>query len=117
MTSRYKALDKSVRVFKSGQELNIVNFEAPRKQAKDKTNLINRIVKFANMKSKKMTKSPRYKNNRIQLQLLYESGKYISTSFFNIGDVMDFNYESYDDTDIEDFGKLISFNLSFMKVE
>ena len=111
MSTKFKVVDSDTKRFKSGQQINIVQFKAPKRKNQDI--LKNSIIKYANMKSSKMKKSKKFRNNRIQIQLKYESGKYISTRFFDVGDDLIFTYDEYDEQEIQDFGRIKSFNITF----
>lgn len=114
MTSKYKVIDTSTKTFKSGQKINIVNFKAPK--SKNQAKLKESILKYANMKSTKMKDNKKFKNNRVQIQLKYESGKYMSTRFFEVGEDMIFTYDDYDEQELQDFGRIVSFNITFGKI-
>ena len=111
MSAKFKVIDSETKTFKSGQNINTVRFKAPKIKQQDK--LKDKIMRFVNNKSSKMKKSKKFRNNRIQIQLKYESGKFVSTRFFDVGDDLIFTYDEYDDQEIQDFGRIKSFNITF----
>lgn len=113
MSSKFKVIDTDTRTFKSGQEVNTIQFKAPKRKKQEK--LKDSIMSFVNSKSSKMKKLKKFRNNRIQVQLKYESGKYVSTRFFDVGDDLIFTYDEYDEQEIQDFGRIKSFKVTFGK--
>jgi hypothetical protein len=77
--------------------------------------LTKEILEFANNKSQNMRKSKKFKKSKISVAIEYQYGKYISTSFVNAGDDIEFNdYEDYEDQEINDFGNIISFTVQLI---
>lgn len=111
MTTTFKVIDSDTKTFKSGQDVNIVRFKAPKRKNQEK--LKEAIMKFANSKSSKMKKNKKFKDNRISIQLKYESGKYVSTKFYDVGNDLEFTFDEYDEQELRDFGRIESFNVTF----
>jgi hypothetical protein len=69
-------------------------------------------LEFANYKSKNMIKSKKFKKSKISVAIQFEFGKYISTSFVNSGENVEFaEFDDYDDQEIQDYGSIKSFSI------
>ena len=107
------------RVFKNGEELNIVSYNVPRISKKYQNgNMTADIMEFVNYKSKQMAKSDRFKNGRIGVAIEYEGtkkSKWTSTSYVSVGDSVTLEgWEDYnDDVDDEGYGDIISFQIQY----
>ena len=103
-----------VKEFKSGEEMNIVSFNTPKITKKNTNDKVEEdILKFANYKSKQMSKADRFKNGRISVAIEYESGKWISTGFVMVGEEIVLANNMYDDVDFKKFGDIVSFNIQY----